>query len=131
MAIKMNDITQDRELVRLIEALKLSYTRRFAPQSEGSEGGPYFHLLIDHPLGGKIRIEVRMEKNHSRPHFHAKCSDVCDISVDIKTTETLAGNCKSKILKKIQIWAFGERQHLLSTWQLLNDNQKVDFSLEA
>jgi hypothetical protein len=113
---------------RLIQILQTRYQEiiRLNP----NEAGPYLHLVVAR-LSGKTKIDIRMEKNHKRSHFHATCPDTCDISVDIATIEILAGECSGATWKEIRSWAFLNRKELALLWHRLNHSEQQTFNLEG
>jgi len=100
----------------------------FARHGDAPPGSAeYIHLLVGR-LEGKIRIVVQKERNHARPHFHAKAPDGCDVSVDIETAEILAGDCR-RHWRTLRRWAFAERERLMSLWNSLNEREPSTFEL--
>lgn len=111
-----------------VDELIANLTAAFARYVEAPPGRPGLTHIIVKRLDGKIRIMVHKEANHVRPHFHAKAPDGCDVSVDIKTTEVLAGDC-SRHWRVLRRWAFAEREQLMALWVKLNDGASADFGL--
>jgi hypothetical protein len=113
-----------------IQELVLELQASFA-QYVGAHQDPAEHIRhMVARLPGDIRIKVQREQNHARPHFYALAADECDISVDIETTEILAGECR-RHWKIIRRWAFNERDRLRAIWNRLHEGQGHDFSLGA
>jgi hypothetical protein len=113
---------------RLIQRLQAGY--RYLTESTAADAGAFIYLVVAR-LPGKTKIEIRMEKNHHRPHFHAVSPESCDVSVDIATIEILAGKCSGAVWKEIQSWAFLNRSDLERLWRELNPKQKSIFTLPA
>jgi hypothetical protein len=113
---------------RLVADLQLDFRTMVAPRPGRQDG--YLHLLVTRLARG-TKIEVRMERNHFRPHFHASTPQDCDISIDIVTLEVLAGKCDNKIRKEVEIWAYMDREKLLKLWNELNPQAAYTFPLEA
>jgi Domain of unknown function (DUF4160) len=117
----------EKKIDRIVETLQLAYQEMVKPDQD--QHGPFLHLVLHR--SGKLRIEVRMERNHPRPHFHAICTDACNVSVDIMTTERLVGDCSPRIWKEVRSWAFLNRDRLLTVWNHLNSGQLRSFPMEA
>ncbi len=111
---------------KLGDALQESFRQSFVEKPPSN--GFYIELVIERLPGG-TKIEVRMERNHKRPHFHARCSDACDVSVDIQTAERLAGNCDGKVWRQIVSWAYLNRGRLQEYWDTLNNNEASSFTV--
>lgn len=113
---------------RLVADLQLDFRTMMAPRN-GRQGGYLEFLVTRLPRGTKI--EVRMERNHFLPHFHASTPQDCDISIDICTLDVLAGKCDNKMLKEVINWAFMNREKLLKLWNEINPQAAYTFTLEA
>ena len=115
---------KDEVVAELVAQLQAAFARYGDAPRDSAE---YIHLLVGR-LDGKVRIVVQKERNHTRPHFHAKAPDGCDVSVDIATGEILAGDCRRhwRILRR---WAFAERERLMTLWESLNEREPSAFEL--
>jgi hypothetical protein len=116
-----------QKVAGLIEELRRAYAVLNAETPPSQADGLIRWVVTTLP--NKTRIEVGLEKNHRRPHFHAKCGDKCDVSVDIQTVEILKGQCARGHWKSVRDWAFYKKDLLLGVWNELNETQGVAFKL--
>jgi hypothetical protein len=121
-----NEDDEAASVARLVQELQASFASLASPPSDTSD---YLHMVVAR-VDGHVRIQMRRERNHARPHFHAKAADECDVSVDIATTEILAGDCR-RHWKAVQRWAYRERERLLGLWKALHEDGAVDFQVGA
>ena len=128
MAKQNSSAEEQTRQARLVADLQSGF-RKLVPDSDNAD--PRLIRFVVERLSKGTKIEVRLEKNHFRPHFHASCSDECNLSVDIQTIEILAGKCKNKIWKEVRSWAYLHRETLLELWNELNPQSRCKFALKA
>ena len=62
-----------------------------------------------------IIIQIRFNREHNPPHFHAKYGDR-EGAFDIQTLAMLQGNLPNKAQALVQEWASQYRNELLQMW---------------
>lgn len=75
-----------------------------------------------------LKIYIRCEKNHRRPHVHVFWKNVYEVSISISDRELLAGDMPSKNLKAIKEWVQEYEQNLLEAWNDIQDGKKAELS---
>lgn len=74
---------------------------------------------------GYIRLVMRPERNHARPHFHIEYKREHAASYDAASLEKLAGSMPSKYERPMLAWAKDHTPSLIETWGLLNAGDDV------
>jgi hypothetical protein len=65
---------------------------------------------------GPIKLRMRPETNHARPHFHIEYKQDYSASYAVDTLELLAGSMPQKYEKPMLTWAKENQVVLLETW---------------
>jgi hypothetical protein len=68
---------------------------------------------------GDIKVRIRQEPNHGRPHFHIEYKQEFSASYAVDTLERLAGHMPSRYERPILEWAASRRPGLEATWHQL------------
>jgi hypothetical protein len=89
---------------------------------EGNEGS---RIKISLYRLGDIRLVMRPEHNHQRPHFHIQYKREHAASYAVDTLECLAGSIPKKYEKPILEWASTNQQSLLVAWEKLQSGEDV------
>lgn len=87
--------------------IDLMYSRR----SSSSNGIELLLLQRDY-----IKVRMRPERNHRRPHFHIEYKTEYSATYAVDTLERLAGNMPSRYEQPILQWAQDKKAPLLATW---------------
>lgn len=74
------------------------------------------HLVFQDLKRPVLKVYIYKEPNHNRPHVHIYYGKQQQISVCIKTQESLAGQMNSKYLNVIKTWIQRHSNELLTIW---------------
>jgi hypothetical protein len=74
---------------------------------------------------GPIKLRMRPERNHSRPHFHIEYKRQYSASYAVDTLELLAGVMPRKFEYPMLEWARDNQASLLATWNRLNAGEDI------
>jgi hypothetical protein len=74
---------------------------------------------------GPIKLRMRPERNHARPHFHIEYKREHTASYAADTLERLAGSIPRKYEEPVLAWAKENQAALLETWRRMNAGEDV------
>jgi hypothetical protein len=69
---------------------------------------------------GHVKVRMRQEQNHHRPHFHIEYKGEYSASYSVDTLERLAGEMPKRYEGPILEWASAKQQFLTANWEQLN-----------
>ena len=105
-------IVSDEALYNLQTAFADVDLRTRAPR--GSGGLELLLLERQH-----VKIRMRREENHVRPHFHIEYKKESSASYSIEPFERLAGDLPLKYEERVRGWVLERQKDLLATWEAL------------
>lgn len=74
---------------------------------------------------GPIKLRMRPERNHARPHFHIEYKREYEASYAVDSLELLAGKMPRKYEEPMLAWAGEHQPSLLETWERMNAGEDV------
>lgn len=66
-----------------------------------------------------VKIRMRRENNHAKPHFHIEYKNELEASYSIDPFARLAGQMPKKHENKVSDWILDNQKNLLATWEKL------------
>lgn len=72
-----------------------------------------------------VKVRLRPDRNHLRPHFHIEYKQEYKASYSIHPIEKLAGNMPSQHEQKIMDWCKANKDPLLATYKALKSGKDV------